>query len=85
MPRNSTILGTTNAVAYAIEAGGTATQRLFLERLADELIVSWTSGTLQRATSLSPPNWGDVSVTNEPFRVRIRMTAPMELFRVFQP
>ena len=79
------VAGTTNAVAYAIETGDTGSQSLVLERLADELIVSWTSGTLQRATSLSPPNWGDVSVTNEPFRARIKMSQPMEYFRVFQP
>jgi hypothetical protein len=79
------VVGTTNAVAYAVEPGGTDAQRLLQERLGDELVVSWTSGTLQHATSLSPPNWGNVAVTNDPFRVRIKITEPMEFFRVFQP
>jgi len=47
-----------------------------------QLAISWTGARLQRATSLSPPNWQDV--TNSPYgQIIIKTTEPMEFFRVF--
>jgi mannuronan 5-epimerase len=73
--------GTTNEVLYSIEPG----MQVFLEKLTDGFVVSWTGERLQRATSLSPPNWQDVPITNGQLRTNIRATEPMEFFRALQP
>jgi hypothetical protein len=79
--RFTDVIGTTNAVHYALEPKFTNTDQAFVERLTAELAVSWTGGILQRATSLSPPNWQDVPLTNGQFVIHIKPTEPMEFFR----
>lgn len=76
---------TTNAVLYSVSAGTGAGSGLRVERSADALVVSWTEGVLQRATSLSPPDWQDLPATNGQVRIPWNEAQPMELFRVFKP
>lgn len=75
------VAGTTNKVLYSVEPG----MQVLLEGLADGFVLSWTGGRLQRATSLSPPNWQDLPMTNGQFRTNIRATELMEFFRALQP
>lgn len=75
------VVGTTNKVLYSIEPY----LRVLVERLADDVVVTWTTGRLERATSLSPSSWRIVPVTNGQFQATFKTTLPMELFRVVQP
>jgi hypothetical protein len=75
------VAGTTNEVVYSVEPA----MQVFLERFADSFVLSWMGGRLQRATSLSPPNWQDLPMTNGQFRTNIRATELMEFFRALQP
>jgi len=78
------VIATTNDIVYAIDAGVTNSIEVqaAAERRSDGLAVSWTGGTLQRATTLSPPDWQDVPITNGQVELQINTTEPMELFRV---
>src|SRR6185369_6317433 len=55
--------------------------RVAVESFAADLAVSWTGGTLQRATTLSPPDWQEVPVTNGQFVMRVNTLEPMAFFR----
>jgi len=74
-------IGTTDEVLYSVEPNFTNTWLVSVEKLGDELAVSWTGGSLQRATRLSPPNWQDLPVTNGQSRANVKTTEPMEFFR----
>ncbi len=77
----SDVISTTNEVLYAVESHF----RVFGKPNAGRVVVSWTGGKLQRATSLSPPNWQDVVATNGQFRTNIKAGKPMEFFRTVVP
>ena len=81
----SDLIGTTNAVQYSIEADAGEFRQVSVERLGGDLVVSWPSGLLQHATSLSPPNWENLPATNGQLRVSLSNAVPMEFFRVFNP
>jgi len=76
------VAGTTNQVAYSVEAGSQVTLE---KRLMEGFVVSWTSGKLQSATRLSPPDWQDVPTTNGQFSIRINPAEPMRFFRTSDP
>src|SRR5205085_4421129 len=76
-------INTTSKVHYAVVEPGHS-YGISLEKLADEIAISWT-GRLQRATRLAPPDWEDVPITNDQFRIHGNVTDPMAFFRVFPP
>jgi hypothetical protein len=71
------LLATTDEVRYSIESHFPVS----VKPLAGRAIISWTSGRIQHATTLSPPNWRDFPVTNGQFRINIKTSQPMEFFR----
>jgi mannuronan 5-epimerase len=72
------VIDNTNSVDYSIEPGFRVSAQMASNRVA----VSWTGGILQHATSLSPPNWQDVPTTNGQFRIKLKISEPMEFFRI---
>ncbi len=74
------VAGVTNEVLYTVEPG----PKLRFEKMGGNLVISWPAGQLQRATSLSPPNWQDVITTNGQFSVPFNPYERMELFRLIQ-
>lgn len=71
------VLATTNQALYSIGSDFPVS----VKPLAGRAIVSWTSGRIQHATTLSPPDWRDFPVTNGQFRINIKTSLPMEFFR----
>jgi mannuronan 5-epimerase len=79
LARFTDVPGTTNEVLYSIDPCFPVS----VKPLVGRAIVSWTGGRIQHATSLSPPNWLDLPVTNGQFRINIKASLPMEFFRAF--
>ena len=73
----SDVAGSTNGVHYSVEPD----LQTFVQRGPNGFVISWTGGWLQRATTLSPPNWQNVPTTNGQFSIRINPFEPMEFFR----
>ena len=70
-------ISTTNKVQYAIQPD----YGVSVEKVADELVVSWKGGTLQRSVTLSPANWENMALSNNQVRIPIALAEPMEFFR----
>jgi hypothetical protein len=76
--------GTPNFVLYSVESFIDRNSRVLLEKSGNGFVISWTSGKLERATTLSPPNWQEVPTTNGQFSIRINPVEPMEFYRTSQ-